>query len=105
MLVQDFPCYSRIPNLKVKKGGSGMVTVKSAAVLGIQAVPIDVEVDIRSALPGFEIVGMAGLSVKESRERIRSALTNSGCTYPMHKIIVNLAPADLKKTGTLYDLP
>lgn len=82
-----------------------MVTVKSAAVLGIQAVPIDVEVDIRSGLPGFEIVGMAGLSVKESRERIRSALKNSGFTYPMHKIIVNLAPADLKKTGTLYDLP
>jgi len=82
-----------------------MISVTSAAIIGIDAVAIDVEIDMRSGLPAFEIVGLAGQAVKESRERIRSALKNTGFSYPLHKIIVNLAPADLKKNGTLYDLP
>ena len=82
-----------------------MIKVSSAAVIGIEAAAVDVEVDIRPGLPGFEIVGLAGQAVKESRERVRSALKNSGFNYPLQKIVVNLAPADLKKNGTLYDLP
>lgn len=82
-----------------------MVKVTSAVIIGIEAATIDVEVDIRAGLPGFEIVGLAGPAVKESRERIRSALKNSCFNYPLHKIVINLAPADIRKNGTLYDLP
>lgn len=82
-----------------------MITITSAVINGIEAHPIAVEVDIRHGLPGFEIVGLAGVAVKESRERIRSALKNSEFNFPTQKVVVNLAPADVKKNGTLYDLP
>ena len=72
---------------------------------GIDAKPVKVEVDIQSgALPGFEITGLAQASIKESRERVRSAIKNSGYKFPNRKIIINLAPANFKKEGSHFDL-
>ncbi len=72
---------------------------------GIDGVKIGVEVDVSNGLPGFDIVGLPAAAVKESRERVKAALRNSGLPYPMTKITVNLAPADLKKDGSGLDLP
>ncbi len=77
----------------------------SAAVIGLEARPIEIEVDISRGLPGFSIVGLPDKAIEESKERIRSAILNSGGNFPDRKIIVNLAPADLKKEGPAYDLP
>ena len=77
----------------------------SATTLGIQAYLVDVEVDISYGMINFFIVGLPDASIKESRQRIQSALKNSGINLPERKIIVNLAPAHLKKEGTLFDLP
>jgi len=77
----------------------------SAAVQGINAYLIDVEVDISSGLPVFSIVGLPDTAVKESRDRVVSAIKNSGFDFPARKITVNLAPADVKKEGGLFDLP
>lgn len=83
-----------------------MVTVvKSLGVFGMDAYMVQVEVDFLNALPAFDIVGLPDAAVKESRDRVRFAVKNSGFTFPDRKIIVNLAPADLRKTGSLYDLP
>src|SRR6266478_6941086 len=82
-----------------------LARVSSAAVLGIQASPIDVEVDVAVGLPGCQIVGMPDAGVKEGRLRIRSALENSGIRLPPRRIIVNLAPADLRKDGAAFDVP
>src|ERR1700675_3641013 len=79
--------------------------VSSAAVLGIQAAPIDVEVDVAVGLPGCQIVGMPDAGVKEGRLRIRGALENSGFKLRPRRIPVNLAPADLKKDGAAFDVP
>src|SRR4051812_24593036 len=79
--------------------------VASAAVVGIQAAPIDVEVDVAVGLPGCHIVGLADAGVREGRVRIRGALENSGFRLPPRKITVNLAPADLRKDGAAFDLP
>lgn len=80
-------------------------TVRSAALVGIDAVPVDVEADIARGLPNFVIVGLPDASVQESRERIRTALKNCGLPFPRTRITVNLAPADIKKEGPSYDLP
>ncbi len=80
-------------------------TVKSAACLGIHAYPVQIEVDVASGLPQFIVVGLPDLSVKESRERVRSAIKNSGFPFPVDKITINLAPADIKKEGAAFDLP
>ncbi|HEX3695630.1 MAG TPA: YifB family Mg chelatase-like AAA ATPase [Polyangia bacterium] len=82
-----------------------LARVSSAAVLGIQAAPIDVEVDVAVGLPGCQIVGMPDAGVKEGRLRIRGALENSGYKLPPRRITVNLAPADLKKDGAAFDVP
>ncbi len=66
---------------------------------------ISVEVDISHGLPAFNIVGLADTSVKESKERVKSAITNSGYEFPISKITVNLSPADIKKEGSSFDLP
>ncbi len=84
---------------------STMTTVQSASYLGIASFPILVEVDIASGLPQFSVVGLPDPSIKESRERIRSAIKNSGYSFPPDKITVNLSPADLKKEGAAFDLP
>src|SRR6185369_13916618 len=82
-----------------------LARVSSAAVIGIQAAPIDVEVDVAVGLPGYHIVGLPDAGVCEGRVRIRSALENSGYQLPPRKITVNLAPADLRKDGAAFDLP
>ncbi len=78
---------------------------KSGVVLGVNSFPIDVEVDVSSGLPAFNIVGLPENAVKESRERVKSSIKNSGFPFPSQKITVNLAPADIKKDGTGLDLP
>ncbi len=82
-----------------------MILVQSGVVAGIEGFIIDVEVDVRPGLPGFEIVGLPSKTVRESRERVRSALRNSGFKFPAQKVIVNLAPAHYPKDGALFDLP
>ncbi|HEX8965240.1 MAG TPA: YifB family Mg chelatase-like AAA ATPase [Patescibacteria group bacterium] len=83
-----------------------LAKVWSCAIVGLDAIPIEVEVDIASqGLPCFTIVGLPDKAVEESRERVRSALKNSGADFPAKRITVNLAPADLPKEGPSYDLP
>ncbi len=79
--------------------------VRSRALLGIQAVEVAVEVHVANGLPGFNLVGLADTEVRESRERVRSALQSSGFDFPARRITVNLAPADLPKSGGRFDLP
>ncbi|UCH42265.1 MAG: magnesium chelatase, partial [Dehalococcoidales bacterium] len=82
-----------------------LAKVKTAALVGLEGQLVDVEVDIASGLPAFNIVGLPDAAVQEARERVRAAIRNSGCTFPTKRIVVNLAPADLKKAGPAYDLP
>jgi magnesium chelatase family protein len=77
----------------------------SAAVFGIDAYPVEVEVDISAGLPNFTTVGLPDAAVRESRERIKSAIKNCGLDFPFQNITVNLAPADVKKEGSGFDLP
>jgi magnesium chelatase family protein len=80
--------------------------VLSASILGIDAQPVEVEVDISSrGLPHFSVVGLPDAAVKESRDRVKAALKNIGFNFPLRPITVNLAPADLKKEGSAFDLP
>ena len=79
--------------------------ILSAAVLGIGAYQVEVEVDIASGLPAFSTVGLPDGAVKESKDRVKSAIKNAGYTYPARRITVNLAPADIKKEGSTFDLP
>lgn len=81
-----------------------LATALSASVVGVDGVPVRVEVDVSFGLPGLTIVGLAGSAVLEARERVRSALRNSGFEVPSRRITVNLAPADLPKEGTGHDL-
>jgi magnesium chelatase family protein len=82
-----------------------LARIRSAAVLGIDAYPVDVEVDISSGLPSFATVGLPHGAVREGRERIGAALANAGYTFPLRRITVNLAPADIQKSGSGLDLP
>jgi magnesium chelatase family protein len=77
---------------------------RTFALIGVAAEPVHVEVDIGGGLPSFTIVGLPDAAVRESRERVRSALVNSGFKYPQHRITANLAPADLRKAGPGFDL-
>jgi len=79
--------------------------VLSSAVQGVDAFVVEVEVDIRQGLPSFQTVGLPEASVKESKDRVKSAINNSGYRFPDDRITVNLAPADIKKEGTAFDLP
>ena len=80
-------------------------SVQSMGLSGIESYPVTVEVDCRRGLPRFDIVGLPDPAVKESRERVHSAIGNLGYTFPAGVLVVNLAPADTKKSGPLYDLP
>ncbi|MDR3178555.1 MAG: YifB family Mg chelatase-like AAA ATPase [Oscillospiraceae bacterium] len=80
-------------------------SLRSFGVLGMDAFVVNVETDLSTGIPCFDLVGLPDASIKESRERVRSALKNSGFSFPIRKITVNLAPADIKKTGSFYDLP
>lgn len=77
----------------------------SAGMFGLDAFTVDVECDLTQGLPSFDIVGLPGAAVKESKDRVRSALKNSGFEYPVSRITINLAPADIRKEGPIYDLP
>ncbi|HBR34836.1 MAG TPA: hypothetical protein DD734_09395, partial [Firmicutes bacterium] len=79
--------------------------VASGTVIGIDGFPVEVEVDLSSGLPSFDLVGLADTAVKEAKERVRAAIKNSGFSFPGHRIVVNLAPADLRKEGSGFDLP
>ena len=79
--------------------------ILSLGLSGLNAYIVKVEVDISNGLPGFDIVGLPDASVKESKDRVRSALKNCGYEFPLGRITVNLAPADTKKEGPIYDLP
>jgi magnesium chelatase family protein len=82
-----------------------MVKVNSATLIGIDSYPVVVEVDIASGLPQFSTVGLPDAAVKESKDRIRAAIRNSGYGFPRNHVTVNLAPADIRKEGTGFDLP
>ncbi|MDQ0148933.1 YifB family Mg chelatase-like AAA ATPase [Eubacterium multiforme] len=81
------------------------VNIKSATNIGIDSLIINVEVDITSGIPSFAIVGLADAAVREAKERVRTAIVNSGFEFPLGRIVINLAPADIKKIGSLLDLP
>ncbi len=82
-----------------------LARVRSAAVLGIDAYLVDVETDIANGLPTFATVGLPQGAVKEGRERVYAAIANTGYTFPLKRITVNLAPADVRKDGSAFDLP
>jgi magnesium chelatase family protein len=82
-----------------------LACVRTAAVYGIEACPIHVEVDVCHGLPSFTMVGLPDAGIRESRDRIRSAIRNSGFEFPPHRITVNLSPADMRKEGVSFDLP
>jgi len=79
--------------------------IRSAALNGITAAPVDIEVEVLAGLPSFTVVGLTDKAIQESRERLTAALTNLGYKPPRRKTIVSLAPASLKKEGSRYDLP
>ena len=92
--------------LETGKVGEAMVTkVMSTTLAGIEGSRVICECDLSNGLPGFEIVGLPGASVRESRDRVRAAIRNCGFEFPMKRITINLAPAELKKEGPIYDLP
>jgi magnesium chelatase family protein len=91
----DEPCRSHVV----------LASLRTAAVFGVDACPVYVEVDVSFGMPGFTMVGLADTSVRESRDRVRSAIRNSGFEFPPHRITVNLAPADVRKAGASFDLP
>ncbi len=79
--------------------------VQSAAIVGLDAVPVDVEADVSPGIPAFAVVGLPDAAVREARERVRPAIRNAGYEMPARRITVNLAPADTRKEGPAFDLP
>lgn len=79
--------------------------VNSACLMGIDGHPVTVETDVSQGLPAFEVVGLPDATVKEARERVRAAIKNCGYAFPARRLTVNLAPADIKKIGSMFDLP
>lgn len=86
-------------------GRAMLARLKSAALRGVVAEPVDVEVDLARGLPGWSMVGLPDAAVREARDRVRAALLNSGFDFPLRYITVNLAPAELRKEGAHFDLP
>ena len=82
-----------------------LARIFSCAVVGLEGVVIEVEVDYTNGLPGMTIVGLPDAAVQESRERVQTAVKNAGLHFPRHRIVVNLAPATVRKEGPSYDLP
>ncbi len=79
--------------------------ISSLGLVGINSYSVDVEVDVSSGLPSFELVGLPDAAVKESRERVRASIKNCGFDFPTGRVVINLAPANVRKVGPLYDLP
>lgn len=82
-----------------------LARVTSAAVMGVDAYGVEVEVDVANGLPSVMVVGLPDTAVQESKERVRAAVRNSGYTFPASRIVINLAPADIRKEGPAFDLP
>ncbi len=82
-----------------------LAKVKSYALSGLQGYPVDIEVDINAGVPSVDMVGLPDTAVKEAKDRVKSAIANSGLLYPIKRITVNFAPADTRKEGALFDLP
>ncbi len=82
-----------------------LASLRSASVFGVDAYPVHVEVDVSFGFPSFSMVGLPDATVRESRDRVRAAIRNSGLEFPPHRITVNLAPADVRKAGSSFDLP
>lgn len=82
-----------------------VATVSSAGILGIDGYIVSVECDLSGGLPTFDVVGLPDASVREARDRVRAAIKNCGYDFPLSRVTVNLAPADTKKEGSVYDLP
>ena len=80
-------------------------SVTGATLRGVEALPVAVEVAVSGGIPGMAVVGMPDAAVQEARERVRAAIRASGFAMPNEKVVVNLAPGDLRKTGTGFDLP
>ena len=79
--------------------------IYSSATYGIDAYLVEVETNVEQQIPGFTIVGLPDNAVKESKERVITAIKNSGYKFPIKRITINLAPADIKKEGSAFDLP
>ena len=82
-----------------------LAKILSYGLTGITGYPVTIELDINAGLPGYDVVGLADTAIKESKSRVKAAIKNSTYNYPINKVIINLAPADTKKEGSLYDLP
>src|SRR5512145_453606 len=82
-----------------------LACLRSATVFGVDAVAVHVEVDVSLGIPVFTMVGLPDASVRESRDRVRAAIRNSGFEFPPRRVTVNLAPADVRKAGSSFDLP
>jgi magnesium chelatase family protein len=82
-----------------------LVRVRAATVLGVEAIPVDVEVETGPGMPNYHLVGLAGSAVQEAKVRIAAAIRNIGVTMPSKRVVINLAPGDLRKDGTGFDLP
>src|SRR3954451_12313385 len=82
-----------------------LASLRTAVLFGVDAAPVHVEVDVSFGFPSFTMVGLPDASVRESRDRVRSTIRNSGFEFPPHRVTVNLAPADVRKVGASLDLP
>ena len=82
-----------------------LAKVLTYGLQGINGYPVTIELDINAGLPGYDVVGLADTAIKESKSRVKAAIKNSAYNYPINKVIINLAPADTKKEGSMYDLP
>src|SRR3990170_8925221 len=82
-----------------------LASVRSCAVVGLDAVVVEVEVDSANGLPSITVVGLPDQAVKESRDRVLAAVRNTGFYFPMNRVTVNLSPANIRKEGPAYDLP
>ena len=79
--------------------------IKSMSLQGLEGYLVDVQVDVTAGMPNWGVVGLPDISVKEAKERVRTAIKNSGYEFPSRRIVINLAPADTRKEGSFYDLP
>jgi magnesium chelatase family protein len=107
--IRDWDALKRHPlpaGRLVRKGGVRLIVKAiSSTIIGIESHPVSVEVDLAAGLPLFSTVGLPDVAVRESKDRIKAAIKNSGYAFPGHHVTVNLAPADIKKEGTAFDLP
>ncbi|HET9266876.1 MAG TPA: magnesium chelatase domain-containing protein, partial [Vicinamibacterales bacterium] len=82
-----------------------LARLSAAAVFGVEAIPVSVEVDVAGGLPGVTMVGLPDTTVRESRDRVKTAIRNAGFPFPPTRVTVSLAPADVRKVGAAFDLP